>query len=73
MQACRRKARVVLVGDVGLHLERADLYEKELDFLIRPRTDLGVTTTSTKSKDTTIPCRTSAGPRIGTWTSTYAF
>jgi predicted dehydrogenase/threonine dehydrogenase-like Zn-dependent dehydrogenase len=34
MQACRRKGRVVLVGDVGLHLQRADMYEKELDFLI---------------------------------------
>ncbi len=31
---CRKKGRVVLVGDVGLHLNRADLYEKELDFLI---------------------------------------
>jgi predicted dehydrogenase/threonine dehydrogenase-like Zn-dependent dehydrogenase len=31
---CRKKGRVVLVGDVGLHLNRADFYEKELDFLI---------------------------------------
>jgi predicted dehydrogenase len=31
---CRKKARVVLVGDVGLDLQRADFYEKELDFLI---------------------------------------
>lgn len=31
---CRKKARVVLVGDVGLDLKRADFYEKELDFLI---------------------------------------
>ncbi|MGH3072152.1 MAG: bi-domain-containing oxidoreductase [Gaiellaceae bacterium] len=34
MQACRKKGRVVLVGDVGLHLQRSDMYEKELDFLI---------------------------------------
>ena len=34
MQACRRKGRVVLVGDVGLHLKRSDFYTKELDFLI---------------------------------------
>jgi predicted dehydrogenase len=34
MQACRKKGRVVLVGDVGLHLRRSDMYEKELDFLI---------------------------------------
>lgn len=34
MRACRRKGRVVLVGDVGLNLNRADMYEKELDFFI---------------------------------------
>jgi predicted dehydrogenase/threonine dehydrogenase-like Zn-dependent dehydrogenase len=31
---CRKKGRVVLVGDVGLNLDRADFYEKELDFFI---------------------------------------
>lgn len=31
---CRKKARVVLVGDVGLDLKREDFYVKELDFLI---------------------------------------
>jgi predicted dehydrogenase len=31
---CRRKARVVLIGDVGLDLDRNDLYAKELDFLV---------------------------------------
>jgi predicted dehydrogenase/threonine dehydrogenase-like Zn-dependent dehydrogenase len=34
MRSCRRKGRVVLVGDVGLQLNRADFYSKELDFLI---------------------------------------
>lgn len=34
MQCCRKKGRVILVGDVGLNLNRADLYTKELDFLI---------------------------------------
>jgi predicted dehydrogenase/threonine dehydrogenase-like Zn-dependent dehydrogenase len=34
MQCCRRKGRVVLVGDVGLHLRRSDFYQKELDFLV---------------------------------------
>jgi len=34
MQACRKKARVVLVGDVGLNLRRQDFYPKELDFLV---------------------------------------
>ena len=33
-QCCRRKARVVLVGDVGLNLNRGDIYQKELDFLV---------------------------------------
>ena len=32
--ACRKKGRVILVGDVGLHLKRADFYAKEIDFLI---------------------------------------
>jgi predicted dehydrogenase/threonine dehydrogenase-like Zn-dependent dehydrogenase len=31
---CRKKGRVVVVGDVGLALNRADIYEKELDFFI---------------------------------------
>jgi predicted dehydrogenase len=31
---CRKKGRVVLVGDVGLNLDRADFYAKEIDFLI---------------------------------------
>lgn len=31
---CRKKGRVVLVGDVGLNLNRGDFYAKEIDFLI---------------------------------------
>ena len=31
---CRKKGRVVLVGDVGLNLNRADFFTKEIDFLI---------------------------------------
>ncbi len=31
---CRKKGRVVLVGDVGLNLNREDIFKKELDFLI---------------------------------------
>lgn len=34
MNACRKKGRVVLVGDVGLNLNRSDFYRKEIDFLI---------------------------------------
>lgn len=33
-QMCRKKARVILVGDVGLNLKRQDIFAKELDFLI---------------------------------------
>jgi predicted dehydrogenase len=29
---CRKKGRVVLVGDVGLNIDRNDMYVKELDF-----------------------------------------
>jgi predicted dehydrogenase/threonine dehydrogenase-like Zn-dependent dehydrogenase len=31
---CRKKGRVVLVGDVGLNLNRSDFYAKEIDLLI---------------------------------------
>jgi predicted dehydrogenase/threonine dehydrogenase-like Zn-dependent dehydrogenase len=31
---CRKKGRVVLVGSVGLNIDRGDIYRKELDFLI---------------------------------------
>ena len=34
MRATRKRGRVVLVGDVGLNLNRADFYSKELDFLV---------------------------------------
>lgn len=33
-RVCRKKGRVVLVGDVGLNLNRGDFYAKEIDFLI---------------------------------------
>lgn len=31
---CRKKGRVILVGDVGLNLKRDDIFKKELDFLV---------------------------------------
>ena len=31
---CRKKGRVVIVGDIGMNLKRADIYSKELDVLI---------------------------------------
>lgn len=34
MELTRKKGKVVLVGDVGLGLERAPFYQKEIDFLI---------------------------------------
>lgn len=33
-KSCRKKGRVVLVGDVGLQLNRGDFFQKEIDFLI---------------------------------------
>ncbi len=33
-KCCRKKARVILVGDVGLNLKRDDIYSKEIDFLV---------------------------------------
>lgn len=33
-RSCRKKGRVVLVGDVGLNINRDDIYKKEIDFLI---------------------------------------
>jgi predicted dehydrogenase len=34
LRMCRRKGRVVLVGDVPISFDRADVYAKEIDFLI---------------------------------------
>jgi len=34
MEITRKKGKVVVVGDVGLHLKRSPFYEKEIDFLI---------------------------------------
>ena len=34
MQMARRKGRIVIVGDVGLHIQRKAMYAKELDVLI---------------------------------------
>jgi predicted dehydrogenase/threonine dehydrogenase-like Zn-dependent dehydrogenase len=34
MEVTRRKGRVVLVGDVGLQIEREPFYQKEIDFLM---------------------------------------
>ena len=31
---CRKRGRIVLVGDVGMHMSRADFYEKELSFQV---------------------------------------
>ena len=31
---CRKKSRVVVVGDIGLNINRDDIYKKEIDFLI---------------------------------------
>src|SRR5262249_13183991 len=33
-EACRRKGRVVVVGDVPIRIQRDKIYKKEIDFLI---------------------------------------
>lgn len=33
-QMCRRKGRVILVGVSGMEINRADIYQKEIDFMI---------------------------------------
>ncbi len=33
-QLCRKRSRVILVGDVGLSIDREDIYKKEIDFKI---------------------------------------
>ena len=50
-QMCRKKARVVLVGDIGLNLQRADFYIKELDFFISTSYDQDVMIKSMKIMD----------------------
>lgn len=34
VRACRRKGRVIIVGDVGLDIDRSELYAREIDLLI---------------------------------------
>lgn len=34
IRACRRKGRVVIVGDIGLDIDRSELYLREIDLLI---------------------------------------
>jgi predicted dehydrogenase/threonine dehydrogenase-like Zn-dependent dehydrogenase len=34
IRACRRKGRVIIVGDVGLDIDRSELYAREIDLLI---------------------------------------
>ena len=34
IRACRRKGRVVIVGDVGLDIDRSEIYAREVDLLI---------------------------------------
>ena len=34
LEACRRKGRVVVVGSVGMDLQREAMYSKELDFVM---------------------------------------
>ncbi len=69
-QMCRKKGRVVLVGDVGLELNRADFYPKEIDFFISCSYGPGRYDRSYEEGGLDYPSGTSGGPRIGTWGST---
>lgn len=34
MKFCRRKGRVVIIGNIGMNIDREDMYKKELDFVM---------------------------------------
>jgi threonine dehydrogenase-like Zn-dependent dehydrogenase len=34
VRACRRKGRIIIVGDIGLDIDRSELYAREIDLLI---------------------------------------
>ena len=46
----RKKGRVAVVGDVCLHINRSDIYEKELDFFISTSMALEDTMRNLKSR-----------------------
>ena len=62
----RDRARVVVVGDVGMHVPRAPFYEKELDLRLSRSYGPGATTPSTRSAGSTIRSAMSAGPSDAT-------
>ena len=47
---CRKRGRIVLVGVVGLQLQRSDFYEKELSFQVSCSYGRGVTIRSTRRR-----------------------
>ncbi len=69
-QACRRKGRVVIVGDVGLDLKRPTCTRRSSTSSCRRRTAPAATTRSTRTRAATTRSATCAGPRTATWRST---
>ena len=63
---CRDRATVVVVGDVGLDLERTPLYEKELSLHVARSYGPGATTGRMRSGASTIRSGRCAGPRAAT-------
>ena len=64
---CRKRGRIVLTGVAGLQLSRDDFYKKELSFQVSCSLyGPGRTMHSMKSRDTTTPRVTSAGPSRAT-------
>ena len=69
---CRKKGRVVLVGDVGLNLNRADFYTKEIDFLISASYGPGRYDPRYEEQGLDYPVSyVRRGPKTATWRSTY--
>jgi threonine dehydrogenase-like Zn-dependent dehydrogenase len=64
MELCRRKGKVVVVGAIGLGLQRSPFYEKEIDFLMS--TSYGPGRYDSKWMDKIIPTLTCVGPKTAT-------
>ena len=72
-RSCRRKARVVLVGDVGLQIDRNDMYARNwISSSLRPMA-LADMTRPTKMEGKIIRCPMSVGPKIATCRNTCDF
>jgi len=72
-QQCRKKGRVILVGDVGLNLVREDFYSKEIDFLISASYGPGRYDNQYEKKGSTTRLPMFDGLKIETWRNICAY